>query len=263
MREKLSDSAVISFLKIIIYVNRSPALAKYREHEGLMRRMPGFRVRMGFGLHVGWAIEGAIGSQFKIDASYLSPNVNMAARLEAATKQYGIMLLLSGDLVDGCTAQMRGYCRQIDRVTVKGSAQPMGLYTVDIDPENLPVDDSEKTQTKTKGQMNSYKARRLREKLKVNLWAPNFGAYVVMEHDPDMVCIRKHVSEAFLDIFRRAYQNYEAGEWCAARDMLRRTINMRHAGYEDGPSRTLLSFIRQYNFKAPEDWAGYRELTEK
>jgi len=36
---------------------------------------------MGFGLHLGWAIEGAIGSHYKFDASYLSPNVNMAARL--------------------------------------------------------------------------------------------------------------------------------------------------------------------------------------
>ena len=43
-------------------------------------------MKMGFGLHVGWAIEGAIGSYFKIDASYLSPNVNMSSRLEAATK---------------------------------------------------------------------------------------------------------------------------------------------------------------------------------
>lgn len=39
---------------------------------------------MGFGLHYGWAIEGAIGSEFKIDASYLSPNVNTAAWLEGA-----------------------------------------------------------------------------------------------------------------------------------------------------------------------------------
>lgn len=30
----------------------------------------------------GWAIEGAIGSEYKIDASYLSPHVNMASRLE-------------------------------------------------------------------------------------------------------------------------------------------------------------------------------------
>lgn len=50
---------------------------------------------MGFGLHVGWAIEGAIGSEYKIDASYLSPNVNMASRLEAATKQFGTTILLS------------------------------------------------------------------------------------------------------------------------------------------------------------------------
>jgi class 3 adenylate cyclase len=41
---------------------------------------------MGFGLHLGWAIEGAIGSNFKIDASYLSPNVNLSARLEAASR---------------------------------------------------------------------------------------------------------------------------------------------------------------------------------
>ena len=41
---------------------------------------------MGFGLHVGWGIEGAIGSTFKIDASYLSPNVNMASRVNYATK---------------------------------------------------------------------------------------------------------------------------------------------------------------------------------
>ena len=57
-----------------------------------------FKVRMGFGLHVGWAIEGAIGSHFKVDASYLSPNVNMAARLEGATKTYGVPLLITGSL---------------------------------------------------------------------------------------------------------------------------------------------------------------------
>merc|ERR1712070_1325683 len=139
----MGDLSVISFLRIIASVNKSPVLAKYREHEGLLRRMPGYRVRMGFGLHVGWAIEGAIGSSFKIDASYLSPNVNMAARLEAATKQYGVMLLLSGDLIDVCSPQMQTYCRQIDRVTVKGSEHPMPLYTVDVDPELLEIENED------------------------------------------------------------------------------------------------------------------------
>ena len=38
--------------------------------------------------------KGAIGSEFKVDASYLSPNVNMASRLEAATKQFGVPILI-------------------------------------------------------------------------------------------------------------------------------------------------------------------------
>lgn len=99
--------------------------------------MKDYKVRMGFGLHQGYAIEGAIGSFFKIDASYLSPNVNMASRLEAATKQYGVPLLLSGGFVDVLTPEVRGLCREIDRVTVKGSNHPVRLFTVDIVEDNL------------------------------------------------------------------------------------------------------------------------------
>ena len=43
--------------------------------------------------------KGAIGSEFKIDASYLSPNVNMAGRLEAGTKMFGVPLLISGPII--------------------------------------------------------------------------------------------------------------------------------------------------------------------
>ena len=88
---------------------------------------------MGFGLHYGWAIEGAIGSEFKIDASYLSPNVNIASRLEAATKQYGVQLLISGELVQLLSPGVKKICREIDIVTVKGSMQPMRMFTVDVD----------------------------------------------------------------------------------------------------------------------------------
>lgn len=96
-----------------------------------------YQVKMGFGLHVGWAIEGAIGSEYKIDASYLSPNVNMASRLEAATKQYGVPILISSYLYDLLTVEMKEYCRAIDKVTVKGSNQPVGFYTVDLDIANI------------------------------------------------------------------------------------------------------------------------------
>ena len=78
--------AVFSFVKIIAKLNKYEHIIQYNDDERLLSIREDFKVRMGFGLHQGWAIEGAIGSYFKIDASYLSPNVNMAARLESATK---------------------------------------------------------------------------------------------------------------------------------------------------------------------------------
>ena len=81
-----ADLPVMAFIRIIVGINMSNKLAKYRNNSGLLERLPNYSVKMGFGLHQGWAIEGAIGSNFKIDASYLSPNVNLASRLEAATK---------------------------------------------------------------------------------------------------------------------------------------------------------------------------------
>src|SRR5207253_8872422 len=135
-----SDMAVLSFIKIIGSIRTSRNLIKYREHKGLNDRMPNYSVKMGFGLHVGWAIEGAIGSFYKIDASYLSPNVNMAARLEAATKQFGVPLLISGELCAAMTPKTRSHMRMIDRVTVKGSIEPLDLYTCDVEINHLPLE---------------------------------------------------------------------------------------------------------------------------
>ncbi|EER12033.1 guanylyl cyclase, putative [Perkinsus marinus ATCC 50983] len=107
LRKKMCDMAVMSFVKVVAAVNKSPVLYEYREHPGLRTRLENYRVRMGFGMHCGWAIEGAIGSEFKIDASYLSPNVNLAGSLEAATKEYGVCMLFSGAVVESCNESVQ------------------------------------------------------------------------------------------------------------------------------------------------------------
>lgn len=61
----------------------------------------------------------------------------MASRLEAASKQYGVNLLISEDLFQMITPELKSYCRQIDRVTVKGSAKPIRLYTIDLNLDNI------------------------------------------------------------------------------------------------------------------------------
>jgi len=128
----IADLAVLSFLRVITKINRYTHILEYGRNEKMLARIPNYRVNMGFGIHFGWGIEGAIGSPYKIDASYLSPNVNISARLEAATRQYGVSILISGELQEVLTEPFKEITRLIDIVTVKGSAVPMKFYTVNM-----------------------------------------------------------------------------------------------------------------------------------
>jgi hypothetical protein len=129
----MADQALISYCQVALQVRKHQILERWRHDDRLIKKFKGKPLmEMGFGLHVGWAIEGAIGSQHKIDASYLSPNVNLTARLEAASKQYGVPVLMSGEFRSLLQPGIRHLCRHLDRVTVKGSALPIDIYTLDI-----------------------------------------------------------------------------------------------------------------------------------
>ena len=130
MVNNIADQALFSFLKIVARLRKSSSIRDYNNDPDLNEQLPGYSVQMGFGLHYGWAIEGTIGSEYKIDASYLCPNVNLASRLEAATKQYGVPFLFSGELYSILSPDLRSISTEIDTVTVKGSSTPMRLYTV-------------------------------------------------------------------------------------------------------------------------------------
>ena len=102
----------------------------------LQERIPGFKVKLGFGLHLGWAIEGMIGSNFKADASYLSPQVNLSARLESETKQYGVLVLISEEVQSILSPEFKELTRIVDKAVLKGFEHPINMYTVDIDLDN-------------------------------------------------------------------------------------------------------------------------------
>lgn len=107
----LADMALVSFILLVSGLRKSQKMVKYNEHTGLNERMPGYEVKLGLGLHMGYAIEGAIGSYYKIDASYLSPNVKFAERLESATKEFKVPLLMSGSLYRHLTWKAKSHCR--------------------------------------------------------------------------------------------------------------------------------------------------------
>mmetsp|Transcript_19615 Transcript_19615/g.18695 ORF Transcript_19615/g.18695 Transcript_19615/m.18695 type:complete len:228 (+) Transcript_19615:921-1604(+) len=156
----MADLALFSILKIISKINSLQTLKKYRTDFKMEERINNYRVSIGFGLHFGWAIEGAIGSEFKVDLSYLSPNVNLASRLCAATKQYGVDILFSEQVQSLLSERIKEMTREVDCVTLKGSKQALNLFTVDLDPNNLPekIDKFEGlTQKKRKKTLNIEK----------------------------------------------------------------------------------------------------------
>jgi len=127
-----AGKALMAFLKIIAEVSRSRDLLDSPENARLQAKMPGYYVRLQYGLHAGWGIEGAIGSIHKVDASYLSPHVNIASRMCAAAKQYGKSILMSSVFYDLLGETAARYCRLVDVIQVKGSKVALPVYTYDV-----------------------------------------------------------------------------------------------------------------------------------
>jgi class 3 adenylate cyclase len=59
---QLTDNALYAFIKIVVDIHNASdygVLARFVNHDKIRERFPqGFEVRLGFGLHHGWAIEG-------------------------------------------------------------------------------------------------------------------------------------------------------------------------------------------------------------
>ena len=67
----------------------------------------------------------------------------MASRLEGATKQFGVPLLVSGQLVDLFTNYTQSQMRMIDNVKIPGTKDedlPLELFTCDVDITPIQLD---------------------------------------------------------------------------------------------------------------------------
>ena len=183
----------------------------------------------------------------------------MAARLEAATKQFGTSLLLSQPFADLLSPAVRRRVRQIDCVTVKGSNQPIGLYTYDVSTDRVAAPE----------QPLAHPAAAAAAAAKKTAEHDSFSDYPYydeFEEHPDILATSA-VDAAFLAQFAVGFEAYRSGDWAVAGAALEATrVARRDAGggvVVDGPSETLLAVMREHGMVAPPGWAGFRELTEK
>lgn len=275
---EIADRALIGFIKVVADVNRDPRVMKYRkrpdlsiedEHTG---QLVPFKLRMGFGLHVGWAIEGPVGSLQKVDATYLSPHVNMTARCETAAKQWEVQILCT-EVFHACLSKKAQDCmRKLDRVSVKGSVQSMNMYTFDtFQDQPLPPKLDHITTRQASEEYNPDET---------TLW----------DTDPDLLALRRHIADlpdappgepSIMELHTKGVEKYLNGDWEGAKDLLQavdRMVGERIKRFRsqdippeqidvlgDGASRTLLKYMSRRKWTAPEGWDPKkgRALTSK
>jgi class 3 adenylate cyclase len=258
VRSKLADMAMVAFARMLAALHRSPVVAEYRGHPGLQQRLgKNCRVNMGSAVHYGWAIEGAVGSEFKIDASYLSPNVSLAESMERATQIYNVSVLVADAVLQICTPSMAAKCRLIDRVKIAGSVNPMELFVVDMDHFAVKVEQP-LPDSVTWNSRQRFKARQCLEAEKAVMWGSSVKMVNYFNDHADIAAMRFRYTVEFMNVFNMGYQNYSQGEWMVAQRLLRRTQTMLRV--EDGPSLALLRFMEFYQFHAPAWWRGVRPL---
>jgi adenylate cyclase len=81
---------------------------------------------IGVGFSTGPTIIGNIGSVRRMEYTVVGDNVNLASRLEGATKQYGAKIILSETTVRDL--QRPATLRELDLIRVKGKDRPVAVY---------------------------------------------------------------------------------------------------------------------------------------
>ena len=270
-----TDRALLGLLKTFAGIHREKKMLDWNNDFRLGAGVGAMSINLNFGMDAGWAVEGAVGSAYKIDATYLSPHVNMASRMMSATKQYGVYILLSQSVHKLLSENAQDKLRHIDTVTVKGSSVQQKIFTYDAKPRS---------------DFFLYSKTESQEDLDSDRYTP-----AIWNVDQDLVAMRNHISDEFMDVFNRGRDEYLAGNWplavqllkSADKIMFQRVVEEGFDGQNstldanfqqsladlneddervsmgDGPSQRIMKYIADMGGEAPSNWKGYRPLNSK
>lgn len=110
---------------------RNAMLAAIEMQTALQALQPYFKgrgwpeIRAGIGINTGRVSVGNMGSEVRVAYTVMGDEVNLAARLEGITKQYGVDLIVGENTRNAVTDFVY---RELDHVRVKGKDKPVAIY---------------------------------------------------------------------------------------------------------------------------------------
>ena len=263
-----TDRAVLGMLKSFAGIHRDKKLLGWGRDFRLSAGVNAFEVNMIFGMDAGWAVEGAVGSEYKIDATYLSPHVNMASRMMSACKHYGVTILLSEAVQELMSDPAKKKLRNVDRVTVKGSVRIQNIFTYDARHKGADFFLFSRSDDLADLDAEQYTS---------SIWTT----------DQDLQAMRHHITDDFEAEFKAGLKAYYAGDWpTAIRKLESANEIMVDAAMEegylhdemddtpdrkeyyrnetaDGPCSYLVNFMKSKGGVAPDNWDGWHPLLSK
>lgn len=102
------------------------SLAAFNAREEAEGRTP---LRIGTGIHVGEMIAGSVGSPDRMEYTVIGDVVNVAARLQALTKDLGVDVLISRDVYEKVKSDVA--IRSLPAVPIRGKAEPLDVFALE------------------------------------------------------------------------------------------------------------------------------------
>ncbi len=116
--------ACVSALEMLREVEK---LNNVLEAEALLEKREHRELRLGFGVNTGMCVVGNMGSEQRFDYSCLGDSVNLAARIEGQSKDYGCKIVLS----EFTQVMVPGLATlELDLIKVKGKSEAVRIYAL-------------------------------------------------------------------------------------------------------------------------------------
>jgi adenylate cyclase len=98
-------------------------------------------IKIGIGINSDSVISGNIGSSKRMEFTAIGDGVNLGSRLESASKQYGIDIVISENTFKPCADRI--WTRELDYIKVKGKNRPVAVYEL-VGLQSEPIPDAKK-----------------------------------------------------------------------------------------------------------------------